>query len=341
MIASFRITCFSALIAAVGSAQAINPIPGQPGWSGFVTLGVNSMDVETNTISGIDRFGIDVGKSRIDSLDDEPESESLVMPQLNLSIEYTFEGHTQLFFGNSMEDVVQLDTAAVAGVRQQLEDNSILEFSLVSTPLLSPVQVWEDPYVTGRKREETDRTSRGWRLEYDKILGSGFGVQYTSRETELDDEISGTTQLGLSSAQADLLRREGDVNRLVGYYRFKPVGRNLFELRIGQRTSDLDGDAMSGDQDEFQLTWAHLGERFVVTTSVFLWQMEYDKTNPVFGKTRDDDTTGIALFVFDKQLFNDKHWWGQASFVTVEQDSNIDFYSSSSTVIGLGAQYRL
>ena len=33
--------------------------------------------------------------------------------------------------------------------------------------------------VAGEKRATTDRTSRGLRVEYDRILGSGFGVRYT------------------------------------------------------------------------------------------------------------------------------------------------------------------
>jgi len=341
MTGKLKLAAFSALIAINGAAQAINPIPAEPGWSGFVAFGLGSMNAKTNLISGIDTFGVDIGDATISSLDDEPDSESLVLPQVNLNFEYTFEGQTQVFFGNSIEDIVQLDTAAIGGVRQQFADRSILQFSVVTTPMLSPVQVWADPYVTNVPRQETDRTSRGWRLEYDKILGSGFGAQYTSRKTELDDELSGTTQLGLSPAEARLLDREGDVSRIVGYYRFAPVGRNLFEVQLGLRNSDLDGAAMSGDQNEIQLTWARLGERYLFTGTAFLWQMDYDEVNPVFNKTREDDTIGLAFFLFDKQLFDSKNWWGQASAVWVEQDSNIDFYKSSSAIIGLGVQYRL
>ena len=336
-----KIVLSLALIAMAGSAQAINPIPAEPGWSGFVTLGLGSMKTETSMVEGIDRYGVEIGKSTISSLGDEPDSESQVLPQVNLNIEYTFESQTQLFLGNSMEDIVQLDTASVSGIRQQFDDKSILAFSFVSTPLLSPVQVWRDPYVTDVKRKGTDRTSRGWRLEYDKILGSGFGVQYTSRETEIDDELSGTTQLGLSPAEAKLLNREGDVDNIVGYYRFAPVGRNVYELQIGRRTMDLDGEAMSGDQDQIQLTYAYLGDRYVLAGNLFIWQIEYDATNPVFGKTREDDTVGLGAFLFDKHLFESKNWWGQASVVWVEQDSNIDFYKSSSALFGLAVQYHL
>jgi len=119
-------------------------------------------------------------------------------------------------------------------VRQQFSDKSILELSMVSTPFLSPTQTWEDPYVVGVNRKETDRTSRGPRIEYDKILGTGFGVQYTQRKTEIDKERSGTTQLGLPADQAKLLEREGDTRRLVGYYRFPRIERNIFEIRVGR-----------------------------------------------------------------------------------------------------------
>jgi hypothetical protein len=38
-----RLTFFAALVAVVGSAQAVDPIPAEPGWSEFVTLGINSI----------------------------------------------------------------------------------------------------------------------------------------------------------------------------------------------------------------------------------------------------------------------------------------------------------
>lgn len=341
MTGKLKIAVFVALIAINGAARAISPIPTQPGWSGFVILGLGSMDAKTNMISGVDALGIDVGKSTISSLNDAPESESLVTPQASLNIEYTFEGQTQIFFGNSIEDMVQLDTASVGGVRQQFADRSILAFSFVSTPLLAPLQVWADPYVTNVERQKTDRRSTGWRLEYDRILGSGFGVQYTSRETDVDDELSGTTQLGLSPAQARLLSREGSVSRITGHYRFAPVGRNVFDVQLGLKNADLDGAAMSGDQNEIQVSWAYLGERFLLTGTAFLWQADYDAVNPVFNKTREDDTTGLAFFLFDQKLFNSKNWVGQASVVRAELDSNIDFYDTSSTIFGLGVQYRL
>ncbi|UCH53735.1 MAG: DUF2860 family protein [Pseudomonadota bacterium] len=329
-----------AFAALANTANAIDPIPTEPGWSGFVNLGVGALKAETNMVAGIDRYGLEIGDETVSSLSNAPDSKSTGIPQLNLNVNYTFASQTQVFLGNSLEDIVTLDTASVIGVRQQFADKSILALSAVSTPLISPVQVWEDPYVVGVARTKTDRTSRGGRIEYDKILGSGFGVQVTRRTTEIDSELSGTTQLGLAPAQAQLLNRNGDVKRLVAYYRFPRVDRNEFELRLGRRTEDLDGEAMSGDQNEIQLTYAYLGNRFLAGGTVFYWKEDYDAVNPVFNKTREDKTLGLALFLFDTKLFNSKTWWGQASAVWVNQDSNIDFYDASSLIVTVGVQYR-
>lgn len=340
MMSKLQITLIPVLFAITGLAHAIDPIPAETGWSGFVNVGVGVLEAKTNMVAGIDRYNISISKDTISSLSNEPESETLGLPQLNLNIKYTYASQTQLFLGNSMEDIVTLDTASVLGVRQQFRDKSILAFSFVSTPLLAPVQVWADPYVVGTPRKETDRTSRGGRLEYDKILGTGFGVQYTKRTTEIDDELSGTTQLGLSTAQAQQLKRTGDVSLIAGYYRFPLIGRNAVEVQLGRKTSDLDGEAMSGDENQIQATYAYLGERFLFAGSAFYWKMKYDAVNPVFNVTRDDNTTGLALFLYDKKLFDSNKWWGQASAVMVEQDSNINFYKASSRILNLGVQYR-
>jgi hypothetical protein len=326
------------LVALAGSVYAIEAVPQEEGWSGYLRMGAGGVQAKTNMISGIDRFGIEMGNAKIDSLDSDPEAESFPVPQLSLNLNYTFSTQTQLFTGNSLEDIVQLDTVTVFGVRQQFSDRSILELSAVATPSFAPAQVWEDPYVVGEDREETDRISRGLRLEYDKILGTGFGLQYTQRETEIDDELSGSTQLGLSSAEAELLDREGDTRRLVVNYRFKPVGRSVYSLRVGASDIDLDGEAMSGDSNSVQLTYAHLGDRFITAISGTFSATDYDTRNPVFDKTRDDDSLGLALFVFDKGLFGSKDWWGQGSIVWVEQDSNIDFYDQNAIAIVLGVQ---
>ena len=327
------------LLAVTGAAYGIEPVPQQTGWSGFVTLGAGVLEAKTNLVAGVSTYGVDLGKSKISSLDDSPKSQSMGLPQLNLNLNYTFATRTQLFFGNSLENVIQFDTATNFGVRQQFADESILELSAISSPALAPVQVWQDPYVVGLNRKETDRTSRGLRIEYDKILGTGFGVRYAQRTTEIDRERSGAA-LGLTADNAALLNREGDSRRLLLSYRFPVMGRNLLEVRVGRLEDDLDGKAMSGEQNEIHLTHAYIGDRFTMASNLFLAKQDFDATNPVFGKTRSDDNWGIGFTVFDKKIFGSQHWLGQAMVAWYGQDSNIDFYDAGSLIATVGAQYR-
>jgi hypothetical protein len=69
-----RSALWVATIVLSGAANAIEPIPGQPGWSGFVTLSLGAHSTETNLVAGIDAFGVDVGNETISSLSAKPDS---------------------------------------------------------------------------------------------------------------------------------------------------------------------------------------------------------------------------------------------------------------------------
>jgi Protein of unknown function (DUF2860) len=337
----FRLSLFIfALLVTGGTAYAIEPIPEEPGWSGNVIAGASMLSAETNMVSGIKTYHVKIGEKTVDSLSDKPDTVTKGLPMVNLNLNYTFSTQSQVFLGNQLENIVELDKTSVLGVRQQFDDKSILELALVTTPYVAPLRVWEDPYVVGQARTETNRTSRGLRMEYDRILGSGFGVQLTARKIDIDTERSGTTQLGLPPDQAKLLKRSGNINRLSVSYRLPINRQNQFQIRVGRLKDDLDGEAMSGDQNEIQLTHGYFGERFVTVGNIFYWKESFDKSNPVFNKTRDDSTLGLAFMLFDKKIFNSKNWWGMAQAVWVNQNSNIDFYDASSTVLSLGAMYR-
>ena len=64
----------SVLVAGFSSAHAIEPIPEEEGWSGYLRLGAGALSAETNPIAGIDRFSLEIGDSQIDSLDSSPQN---------------------------------------------------------------------------------------------------------------------------------------------------------------------------------------------------------------------------------------------------------------------------
>ncbi|MGA8281389.1 MAG: DUF2860 family protein [Desulfobacterales bacterium] len=182
-------------------------MPQDSGVSGFINLGVGVITAKSNMIAG--NSLADIGKSRIDSLTDSPDSESDVILVLNGELAYTLVStRTQVFIGNSFEDFIRFEATTMAGARQELPDSSIVALSYLFSAI--PTEVWADPYVVGQNRSKTDRTSPCLRLDYDKILGSDFEIRFAWRDIDLDDERSGLTQLGLPLDSAKLLDREGD-----------------------------------------------------------------------------------------------------------------------------------
>ncbi len=119
-----------------------------------------------------------------------PIQELLGIPVIGLELAYTFAStRTQIFLGNQLEDYIRFDFSTRAGVRQEIGKAGIIGASFLQTPLAT--EVWEDPFLTGSERSETDRTSDGYRLIWDNIYGTGLELRYSAREVDIDRERSG------------------------------------------------------------------------------------------------------------------------------------------------------
>lgn len=126
------------------AAFAIEPIPQESGFSGFMNIGGLYVDVKSNMIAGND-FA-DVGKKKINSIYKSPDSESDFMPMFNFEFRYTFaDSRTQIYAGNTLEDFLRFDLTAQVGVRQEMPDSSVVAASFVFSSI--PAEVWKDPYM--------------------------------------------------------------------------------------------------------------------------------------------------------------------------------------------------
>jgi hypothetical protein len=308
---------------------AFEPIPNESGFDGFVRLGGGYSWVKSNMIAGSD-LG-DVGKRRIDSLRDSPDSKSDGVPQFNWNVKYTFAGtRTQLFAGSRLEDIFRFDATTQAGVRQEFSSLGIMGASFVFTTL--PTEVWRDPYVVDDRRNKTDRTSRGIRLAWERMFNSNFEVDYIYRNIDINTERSGDA-LDLSGSDKDRLKRKGDNHQLIGAYWFE-IGKNhLLSPQLIFDYQDLDGDAMKNYKTDFQLTYAYNGTKFSLGLNGFIGYADYDKKNPIYGKTQDDTRYGLGALGSWKNPFGWKPF-GHDKFRLYSQvgyfvsDSNIDFYDT-------------
>jgi hypothetical protein len=324
--------------------SAVQKVAEEPGVSGFFLLGVGALSVESNTLATTFGGNIDVGDDTIGDLDDDADSESSLMPLANLSITYTFENKaTELFFGNSLEDFLQFDYSTTIGVRHQTDKLGIFEVASLSTPLAT--EVWEDPYLTGDSRDETDRTSDGFRLQWGNIAGSNFDVRVSTREIDIDKERSGDSLVGvpggITASEQELLDRNGDVNVASIIYNWR-IDEGRFLVVTGNSIDyDLDGDAMSNDGFSMKLTYGtRLDPRKRLVTNFEVGSYDYDKRNPVFNEKDSKDVTGLTMTLFLEDPFGAKGWIGNVGLVYAQSDNDIDFYDTTATMISFGMLRR-
>jgi len=314
-------------------AAAFEPIPKESGFDGFVRLGGGYSRVKSNMVAGTD-LG-DVGKRKIDSLTDSPDAKSDGVPQFDWNLKYTFAStRTQLVAGSRLEDIFRFDATTQAGVRQEFESLGILGASFVFTTL--PAEVWEDPYVVNARRSKTDRTSAGILLAWERMFNSNFELDYTYRNIDIDDERSGDALVAagsLTGSQQDRLKRKGDSHQLRGAYFFEIGEKHLVSPTLIFNYNDLDGDAMKNYLTDFQLTYAYFGPKFGLSMTGFIGYANYDKKNPIYGKTQDDTRYGVGALGSWKNPFGWKPF-GIDKFRLYSQvgyfvsDSNIDFYET-------------
>ena len=319
------------------SSQAAVIIPTKGGFSGYVNLAVGGIEVESNMLSSIADGNIDIGDKIVDNLNDSPDSNTEALPIINFELSYTFAStRTQLHIGNLMEDFLRFDTTTVAGVRQDVGKAGLIGASVQASSLAS--QVWRDPYQTGTKRKDTDRTSKGGRLYWQQIMGSGLEIRLTATEIDIDKERSGNSLEDLSKAPRNRLDRNGDVLKVDMFYEFlSDDNRHSVTPGIGYIDSDLDGEAMASDGVNASLNYIYKHNdtwRWVFNASYS--DLDSKKSNPIYGETDSANSYGVSATFFYTEPFGWKKWAFNGTAGYFDEDHDIDFYDTSVGLVTIG-----
>lgn len=319
------------------SSQAAVIIPTKGGFSGYVNVGAGAVGVKSNMLASIVSGKVNVGEKEIDNLSDSPNSsEGGAIPALSVELSYTFAStRTQVHLGNLLEDFLSFDTSTVLGVRQDIGRAGLVGASYEQTAI--DTQVWSDPYLTGAKRKDTDRTSDGFRVYWQQFMSSGLELRYTSKKIDIDDENSGQS-LALSDDQRGLLDRNGDTDRFDLFYEFSSDDRHhIVTPGLSYVDRDLDGNAMANDGGIASLNYIYEHDdhwRYVLNASYSDFDMKDD--NPIYGIGDSYNGYGASGTVFYTEPFGLKHWAFNATVGWYEDDHDIDFYDTSVGVFTLG-----
>lgn len=281
------------------SASALDPIPTTSGFSGFIRLGAGVMSYKSNMVAG--NGFLDVTDNTISSYMDSPESETKFLPVFNGELAYTFAStRTQLTLGSQMEDIARLENAQQLALKQGLPNKSIISLGILFSGI--PSETWKDPYLENAGRQETDRDSTGIKFAFDNILGSNLEFVYTYRKIEIDDEQSANSH-PLTSAQRQLLKRDGNNHRARLLYRVNFNEIHFIEPGIGYFNQDRDGDAISNDGYEIQLTYFYSGDPISLIVTGMLGKADFEKENPLYGRTQENEVYLLGIQAYYKNPF--------------------------------------
>lgn len=328
-------------LAGVNFAAALEPIPQESGFSGFIRPGAGYLSFKSNMVASF--FGIDLSEKKIGSLDDSPDAESKVIVMAPFSVAYTFNStRTQLFLGTDLTDLLQFDMAQQLGVKQEIGRFGLLQGGVLFSGM--PAKVWKNPYVVDKNRKETSRSSNGGRLAWDRIFGSNFQLQFTARKVKIGSEKSGN-DLGLSAGEKDLLDRNGDRYNLEMLYRFTLAKGHWLTPAFSYSRDESDGDAMAGDAYGFKLTYSFFGDPISLVLNGSIGATDNDKKNPIYDKTQNDDNYGLQGQILYKNPWdwsllgsNPMNFYVEAAYAYI--NSNIDFYDQEAILTSAGVFFK-
>ena len=325
--------CFSARI-----VQAQKPLPKDSGFSGYIEL-------LGAYISSNSQFNTDNKNERTDSLEKSGKRVDNVKPLPLGLIAYTFaELRTQLFLGVLPETVVQGQSQVEAGVRHDLLDGTSLRASAIPiTPFEK--ETWEDPFVVGQNRKETDITSYGFKLSAENIRASGIGLEYRWKQQKIDKEKSGTFLISqpaspLTPEDLDDLERDSNSHRFSAEYSFELMPRMSLKPILRYTREDAKGSANSFHAFTTHLSFSYSADKWQAFVNGIVKREWYDDTHPVFNKTRRDFNLGMFAIIAYKDPFGLEGFridWLNGIF---RSNSNIDFYESTNYITALGIAYN-
>jgi hypothetical protein len=203
--------------------------------------------------------------------------------------------------------------------------------SLRSELLYRSGEVWENPYLTGVKRKETDVDEFGVRLGLSEIMGTGLEFDYTFTDVSVDDDTVGDLY--------EALDRSGSRHEINVAYSLPFAGSHALIPGVTYEKGDMDGDAESYDRYALNLGYRYTDKCFLFDTTLSAGVVEYDDTHPLYSKTRDDSIYSIESRLTWLKPFGYDNYSVSVTSGYTHHDSNIDFFDSNESMVGFGIGY--
>ncbi|MCG8684525.1 MAG: DUF2860 domain-containing protein [Desulfobacterales bacterium] len=277
---------------------------------------------------------------KIDSLDEDADSETEFAAMFLWDIGYTLENRSTRFFaGTPEQNIIEGSFMLEAGIQQKLMNGTILSISYIPEIAGLADEVWEDPYLTGADRDETDRESQAVRVGAESIFGSPLTLRYGFGTQDIDNDNAGLDnyQRGtITYEEFRSLKRSGDFHQIEALYAIPLNNHIMIQPCLTYTKGDMDGDAYSFDRFSGQITFkTHLGKWNCFST-LSIEHTEYDATNPIFEKTREEWAYNAIIGAGYMAPFGWNNFMFNIYSGFTKDDANIGYYDSTAIICGIG-----
>jgi hypothetical protein len=268
------------------------------------------------------QFFNDGSNRQTDDLNGPADTNQKVAGLASIFLRYQFEGGTAIYAGNPME--LGEEFFLSAGVSQPL-GKATLDVAVTWLPIK---EVWKNPYQTNDSRETTDADAYGMRVQLQTIAGSPWEVNYTIDRIDIEDDEIGDLE--------DDLDRSGLMHEIGVKYTL-PLKKGVsLSPETSYAHGDIEGHSNSYHEIKIGAVLKRVRPPWVLIGLASGFHHRYQKTHPLFDKTRQD--SGILTFVqvIRLNLFGMETLFGSLGAGYVWSDANIDFFDSQ-TLIGLAS----
>jgi hypothetical protein len=260
--------------------------------------------------------------STLKGLDERADRYSEAVSVIMAEIAYAFKG-TEISLGTQADFNSALSLAVNQSLGTLGSARAIIGYGLESA--------WQDPYLVGVVRQETDQTSISLEIDYENILGTGALLSVSGSRIDVADDLIAVREPGLKRGGATVSVGTGYVFTFGDNHALSPT----LDLIVDDR------DGASNSSVGYQLGVSHmlaLGP-VIFETSLAYAKTTFDRIHPIFGRIREEEQYGISEFITYAEPFG----WQGISFNGMiaynRADANIRFFDSDVVVVGLGIGY--
>lgn len=293
-------------------------------FNGDVSLGVIAIDSGNN-------LNPSSSKRIIADLDSAADRELSTVPVILPNLSYTPDsGSSVNYFLSTRPPIEEVGGFALGlGVGFTFEQIADMDVAILLAPF---GEVWENPYLVGTPRDDTDNSKYGFYINLEEIFSTGLEVTLAYYHDDVDNDEIG-------DLFADL---ERDGQAFIGNfgYSFRLSESLVITPKFHYTYGDYDGDASSYDRYSFKLGGRYSTGNWSFMPEISYGHTEYDETHPIFGKTRDEDKYSLDLIVQYSEPFGYENFAVSGIAGYSEGDSNIEFFDTESIRLGIALAYR-